>query len=81
LKATGFYNSGPMELDNTELVTWGTLQALIDTIFPIGVLMMSSNGAPPSSFGGYIVWELYAEADQRYLKLTTNSLLVSTLQS
>jgi len=80
-KAKGFANTAASSIANDELVTWGMLKSFIDTVLPIGVLMISSNGAPPSSFGGYITWAVYSAANSKYLKMTTSSGTVGTSQS
>lgn len=59
---------------------WSQVVALIDTILPIGVLMMTTNGAPPDTFNGYITWALYSAADNKYLKMTTTG-VVGSLQA
>lgn len=60
------------------IVTWTNLRSFIDTIFPIGILMMSTNGSPPDSFSGYITWTLYSVADSKYLKMTVTGANVGT---
>jgi hypothetical protein len=43
--------------------------------------MISSNTTPPGTFGGYITWTVHAPLDARYLKCTTNSAVVGTVQA
>jgi hypothetical protein len=79
VKAIAFDNSSNNTITDGELITWGFLKSFIDVVLPIGVLMLSSNGAPPSTFGGYITWTVYAAADSKYLKMTGVSEVVGTL--
>lgn len=78
---SGFDNNDSSNLSGGELVTWNLLTSLIDTIFPIGCLQMSTNTTVPSSFGGYITWTLYAAANGKYLKMTNTGATVGTTQA
>jgi hypothetical protein len=72
--ATNFYNHAAGSLLDTELVTWVLLKGLIDQIFPIGCLQLSSLTSVPSSFGGYITWTLVTAADGKYLRCYADGL-------
>lgn len=80
-KAQGFANTASSTIANDELITWGFLKSFIDTVLPLGVLMISSNGSPPSTFGGYITWAVYSTADAKYLKMTVTGATVGTSQA
>jgi hypothetical protein len=69
----GFANALPTAMDNSELVTWGFFKSLIDAMFPIGCLQLSTNTSKPATFG-YIEWAVTTWANDRYIKLTSGSL-------
>lgn len=64
---TGITNNLPTALFDHEVVTWGLLKLLIDTLIPIGSCQLSTNEQKPPDFG-FIKWEVAGWYD-RYIKI------------
>lgn len=78
--AAGFANNAAASIAANELLTLGGLKTLIDLLFPIGMLLMMSNGTVPGTFGGLITWTVWAGSNNQYIKMTTAGGTAGTAQ-